>query len=239
MSDRHAAIATWNISTHLRLILFLDSKFSTKVSEFISHWMPRPVLLSQQWRHRSSLVSDWLASAAGEAWYHSCNRVREYATGTAPCRSDRLATIDTPFHRRMKLPSPLTHIAQSLPVTMLPTKNSLKSFKSVLARSDWPSVLFGSPVCTLGFDTRVRRSITGGAGLCSVSTSSRSVVSSWDRCLSVNSLWGVIERCEPRLRPVFSWRSVKRLICYKKRPTSHVSRPGIVTCHVWTQSVVK
>ena len=125
-------------------------------------------------------------------------------TGTAPCRSDRLATIDAPFHRRMKLPSPLAHTAQSLPVTMLPTKNSLKSFKSVLARSDWPPVLFGSPVCTLGFDIRVRRSITGGAGLCSVSTSSRSVASSWDRCLSVNSLWGVIERCEPRLRPVFS-----------------------------------
>ena len=59
-------------------------------------------------------------------------------------------------------------------------------------------------------------------GLCSVSTSSRSVVSSWGRCVSVNSLWGVIERREPRLRPVFSSRSVKRLICYKKRPTSHV-----------------
>ena len=125
-------------------------------------------------------------------------------TGTSPCRSDRLTTIDAPFHRRMKLPSPLAHTAQSLPVTMLPTKNSLKSFKSVLARSDWPSVLFGSPVCTLGFDIRVRLSITGGAGLCSVSTSSHSVVSSWDRCLSVISLWGVIERCEPRLRPVFS-----------------------------------
>ena len=129
----------------------------------------------------------------------------------------------------MKLPSPLAHTAQSLPVTMLPTKNSLKSFKSVLARSDWPPVLFGSPVRTFGFDTRVRRSITGGAGLCSVSTSSRSVASSWDRCLSVNSLWGVIERREPRLRSGFSWRSVKRLICYKKRPTPHVSRPGIVT----------
>ena len=125
-------------------------------------------------------------------------------TGTAPCRSDRLATIDAPFRRRMKLTSPLAHTTQSLPVTMLPTKNSLKSFKSVLARSDWRPVLFGSPVCTLGFDTRVRRSITGGAGLCSVSTSSRSVVSSWDRCLSVNSLWGVIERGEPRLMPVFS-----------------------------------
>ena len=150
-------------------------------------------------------------------------------TGTAPCRSDRLATIDAPFHRRMKLPNPLAHTAQSLPVTMLPTKNSLKSFKSVLVRSDWPPVLLGSPVCTLGFDTRVPRSITGGAGLCSVSTSGRSVVSSWDRCLSVNSLWSVIERREPRLRPVFSWRSVKRLICYKKRPTSHVSRRGIVT----------
>ena len=108
-------------------------------------------------------------------------------------------------------------------------KELLEVVQSVLARSDWPSVLFRSPVCTLGFDIRVRRSITGGAGLCSVSTSSHSVVSSWDRCLSVNSLWGVIERCEPRLRPVFSWRSVKRLICYKKRPTPHVSRPGIVT----------
>ena len=81
MSDRHAAIATWNISTLLRLILFLDLKFSTEVSEFISHWMASPVLLSQQWRHRS-LVSDWPASAAGEAWYHSCKRVREYATRT-------------------------------------------------------------------------------------------------------------------------------------------------------------
>ena len=82
MSDSHTANATWNISTLLRLILFLDSKFSTEVSEFISHWMASPVLLSQQWRHRRSLVSDWLASAAGEAWYHSCNRVREYAAGS-------------------------------------------------------------------------------------------------------------------------------------------------------------
>ena len=78
MSDRHAAIVTWNISTLLRLML-LDSKFSTEVGEFISHWMASPVLLSQQWRHRRSLVSEWLASAAGEAWYHSCNRVREYS----------------------------------------------------------------------------------------------------------------------------------------------------------------
>ena len=86
MSDRHAAVATWNISTLLRLILFLDPKFSTEVSEFISHWMASPVLLSQQWRHRRSLVSDWLASAAGEAWYHSCNRVREYADRTHSSR---------------------------------------------------------------------------------------------------------------------------------------------------------
>ena len=27
------------------------------------------------------LVSDWLAATAGEVWYHSCNRVREYAAG--------------------------------------------------------------------------------------------------------------------------------------------------------------
>ena len=62
--------------------MFLDSKLSTEVCEFISHWLANPVLLSQQWRHRRSLVSDWLASTAGEACYHSCNRVREYAART-------------------------------------------------------------------------------------------------------------------------------------------------------------
>ena len=69
---------TYLYSTLLCLIMFLDSIFSIDVGDFISRWLASPVLLSQQWRHRRSLVSDWLTSTAGEACYHSCNRVREW-----------------------------------------------------------------------------------------------------------------------------------------------------------------
>ena len=158
-------------------------------------------------------------------------------TGTAPCRSDCLATVHAPFHRRMKLPSPLAHTAQSLPVTMLPTKNSLKSFKSVLARSDWPPVLFGS-TCP---HVRVRHPCPAqhhwrGRPL------QRLHLQSQRR----QQLGQVSEREQPLGRH-WAARTTPKVsllltICEKVnllQETSHTARITPGDSHVWTQSVFK